>query len=82
MGIREAQTSTVNIVGSKTSAKLTVRGKVKLKQSLDIGQLMDPKLSIHDLPKDSVDVWAQNYSLSVVLAAVNKNISQAAAVHL
>ena len=82
MGIREAQTSTVNIVGSKTSAKLTVRGTVKLKQSLDIGQLMDPKLSIHDPPKDSVDVWAQNYSLSVVLTAVNKNILQAAAVHL
>ena len=32
---------------------------------MGIGKMLDPKLSINDAAKDTVEKWAQNFSLSV-----------------
>ena len=60
--------------------KLTIRGKVNLRQ-MDVAKLLDPKISIHCAPKDLAEEWSQNYSLSLIPAGANKNLSQAATIH-
>ena len=44
--------------------------------------MLDPKISIFDSPKNSTEQWSQDYALSTVISGANKNLSQAATVHL
>ena len=44
-----------------------------------IAQLLDPKISIFEAPKN-IEEWSQNHAFEMVLAGINKNISQAATV--
>ena len=55
--------------------------KVQLKQ-METGQILDPRLSIYNAARDSVEDWAWNFSLLVILSGVNKSISEAATVYL
>lgn len=56
-------------------------GKIKFTQK-NIASMLDPKISIFESPKNSADQWSQNYALSTILSGANKNLSQAATVHL
>ena len=49
-----------------------------LKLQPTIAQILDSKISIFEETKDVVEDWSQNRALEMVLAGVNKNISQAA----
>lgn len=51
-----------------------------LKLQPTVAQLLDPKISISEAPKNVVEEWSQNHALEMFLAGVNKNISQAATV--
>ena len=44
--------------------------------------MLDPKISIFESPKNSTEQWSQDYALSTVISGANKNLSQAATVHL
>ena len=44
--------------------------------------MLDPKISIFESPKNSTEQWSQDYALSTVISGANKDLSQAAVVHL
>ena len=44
--------------------------------------MLDPKVSIFESVKNSTGQWSQDYALSTVKSGGNKNLSQAATVHL
>ena len=61
---------------------VTIKNKKLHLKQMDASKLLDPKISIFNRTKNSMEDWAQNFSLSVVLSGVNKNISQATTVNL
>ena len=44
--------------------------------------MLDPKISIFESPINSTEQWSQDYALSTVISGANKNLTQAATVHL
>ena len=44
--------------------------------------MLDSKISIFESPKNSTELWSQDYALSIVISQANKNLSQATTVHL
>ena len=44
--------------------------------------MLDPKISIFESPINSTEHWSQDYVLSTVISGANKNLTQAATVHL
>ena len=44
--------------------------------------MLDPKIGIFESPKNSTERWSQDYALSTVISGANRNLSQAAMVHL
>ena len=62
--------------------KITVKGgNIKFTKK-KIALMLDPKISIFESPKNSTEQWSQDYALSTVISGANKNLSQAATVHL
>ena len=43
---------------------------------MNVCQMIDPRINVGDPPKDLVEEWEQNHSLSVILSGVDTNISQ------
>ena len=43
---------------------------------MNIGQMIDPKITLHDPPRNYYNEFAQNHCLSCVLFGVNHNNSQ------
>ena len=72
-------------IGSKggEKVKITVKGgNIKFPPQKKIALMLDPKISIFESPKNSTEQWSQDYALSTVISGANKNLSQAATVHL
>ena len=55
------------------------RGKVRLKQ-MDIGKILDSKISIHDTGKNYVEDWAHDFSLLFILSKAFLKLLQCAGV--
>ena len=71
-------------IGSKgeEKVKITVKGgNIKFTQK-NIALMLDPKISIFESPKNSTGQWSQDYALPTVISGANKNLSQAATVHM
>ena len=71
-------------IGSKGGEKLKIRvkgGNIKFTQRT-IALMLDPKISIFESLKTSIEQWSQDYALSTVISGANKSLSQAATVHL
>ena len=81
VGGQALRSKSYTVVTDDKKVKVTAKGIVQLKQ-MEIGKILDHKLSIYDAAKDSVEDWAWNFSLSVILPGVNKSISEAATVHV
>ena len=81
VGGQTLRSKSYTVVTDDKKVKVTAKGIVQLKQ-MEIGKILDHKLSIYDAAKDSVEDWAWNFSLSVILSGVNISISEAATVHV
>ena len=59
----------------------TVKQNKKLKMR-NIGQLLDPKLSIFDKESDDLDDWAKDFCIKTVITGANKIVSNIARISL
>ena len=62
--------------------KITVKGGNIKFTPKNIALMLDPKISIFENPKNSIEQWSQNYASSTFLSGANKNLLQAVTVHL
>ena len=78
---REGKMSTTAIASIKATKQgkkvdISFKPKACAPRMRNIGQLLDPRISLCDHPKGAVEEFVQNHCLSKILFGVNHNISQ------
>ena len=80
--LRTYENCSVTGTSNNQKVKVTVKGQGLKFTQKTIDSMIDPKISIFSKANNETEEWAQNNALSIILSGTNKNLSQAAIVHL